>query len=1024
LGTGGPPSKSPPSPPEAPAVVPHFYRSPDEFVAAAQAAVAAAAPRQPVAILIVEVDPADASGAVLPAAESAIGAVAEIVRHTAREDDMVGRIDNRLVMVLPGSTAEDGRAAGERLCAAVRIHSFGEGLGQLTLSAGAAAAPEHSMSYDLVFDWAMRALKRIQSQGRDGAGAAPLPHHEALHRPLSIDRFAGRAQELAQLTTWLDDASNSQPRVVTVIGETGTGTASLLHQLEPEVRLRGGIFVTVSSPDLAVRKPYGAWQAFLRVTHRFPTAPDREWHELQHLERSLRAPEQNGNTGSQYRLLGELTEYVRALASNRLLVIVLDEMQWADGTTWDALEHLLTQLDTDRMMICLAQRPDSAYESSPHRQMLQRFDISRDLTISRLTRDEVKQWLEAAFHRQVVAREFLAFLYRHTEGNPLFVHQLLRTLVEDGAIWYNGSRWEWSPVSELRLPAGRRALISQRIARFSSSTQAVLGTAAIVGREFDVGLLVGAGAGSEPAVRLAISEAITSGLLRPTYERKQGGFAFVHDEIAEVLVESIPRTQIAQLHSRVAGSLEKRRPDRLGEIALHFDAAGESEDAYRAGQTAAKAAERVYAHHAAGAYLQLAARNATTPAELAEIRVALAHNAETGGRFDEVEELCDLAIEWFEGQGDENRALTLRRMRERARMELGQPAKVSLDSLTSLDADARALGNDGERLALMMMISQTHARLGDHETASAIAEDCVRMAEEVGDKVLLAAAEMRLGGSLLSPKPGKARVWYEKALQIFEELGDVRGQARAYNNIGISEQFEAHLDAATEAFIRAINVSRAGGMPDVWGLAALNLGVLFQKRGDYDRARELLGEALALFAAVKHSEFQLGALYNMANVERELGLWESAAELYDATIPLAQRVGHFEIEMGATAGSGLCFLELGRVTEARAAHETVVSRIGGRETWFQSREIADALMVRMAVADGRFQDALSHFDVALRMAEAADLYNAAWLLAICAESLLAVDPERVKLTVREYSRRVQSLGYPEMTRRYEALTGR
>src|SRR5206468_1387600 len=175
--------------------------TPDESAAAARAAVSRAVPRQPVAHLVIEVDPST-EGAVT---ESAIGAVAEIIRHTAREDDLVGRIGDQLVMVLPSSNAEEGRAAGERLASAVRIHDFGEGLGHLTLSAGAAAAPEHGNAYDLVFEWAVQAMRRIQAQGRDGAGAAPLPHHEALHRPLAIDRFAGRVQELAQLTTWLDE---------------------------------------------------------------------------------------------------------------------------------------------------------------------------------------------------------------------------------------------------------------------------------------------------------------------------------------------------------------------------------------------------------------------------------------------------------------------------------------------------------------------------------------------------------------------------------------------------------------------------------------------------------------------------------------------------------------------------------------------------------------------------------------------------------------------------------------------------
>jgi diguanylate cyclase (GGDEF)-like protein len=1001
--------------------VPHFYRTAEEFVTAAQAAISTAGPRQPVAVLVVEVDPTESTGNVLPPTESAIGAVTEVLRHTLREDDLVGRVGDRLVVVTPGAIADDGRATGDRICAAVRTHAFGERLGQLTLSVGAAAAPEHGHSLDAVVSAATVALTRLQAQGKDGASAAPLPHHEWLHRPLSIDRFAGRAQELGMLVKWLDEAAAGQPRVVTVTGEAGLGTATLLRQLEGEVRLRGGLFVSVASPDLAVRKPYGVWQSFLRATHRFPTAPDREWQELHHLERSLRSNQMGSQTGSQYRLLGELTEYVRTLAANRPIVIVLDEMQWADGTSWDALEHLLSQLDVDRMMICLAQRPDTAYEASPHRQMLSRHDFTRELTLSRLTRDEVKQWLEAVFHRQQVAREFLAFLYRHTEGNPLFIAQVLRSLMEEGAIWWNGQRWEWSPVSELRLPTGRRALLARRVARFSSSTQAVLGTAAIVGREFDVGLLVAAAAGSEPAVRLAISEAVNAGLLRATNDRKTGSFAFEHDEIAEVLVDAVPSHQLKQLHFRVAQALEKRRPDRLGEIALHFDEAEAHADAYRAAQVAARAAETVYAHVAARDYLQISARNSTNPGELAEIRVAMAHIAETLGHHDEVEELCDLAIEWFEGQHDDRRALTLRRMRERARMELGQPAKVTLDALVALDLEAKRLGFDHERVALLMMTSQTNGRLGDQAAAARIAAECVQMAEPLGDASLLADALNRLANATASENPAQARAAYMRALTLYESVGDVRGQARLYSNLGSAEQFAGSLDDAQAAFAKSISVARSAGMPDLWGSAAVNLGVLLQKRGEYDRARELFGEALALFAAVKHSEYQLVALYNMANVERELGLWESAAELFEATIPLAERIGQFEIQLGAIAGGGLCALELGRADVARTAASEVEGLIEDRPNWFQGREISEALIIRTAAVEGRVQEAVSRFDRAVTLAEQTDVYNAAWLTAICADALRRIDPRRVNVSVTRYSEKVRSLGYPEMTRRYEAL---
>ena len=1000
--------------------VPHFYRSPDEFVAAANAAVAAAAPKSPVAIVTGIVDPPDGHASASP---SSIAAVAEMTRHLLRADDHVGMIDDQLVLVLLGATADDGRSVSEHICAATRVHAFGEGLEQLTLSMGAASAPEHGNHFDVVLGSARAALARIRARGGDGAGASPLPHHEALPRPLAIDRFAGRSSELSSLIAWLDETCAGHPRVVSVYGESGSGTAALLRQLESEVRLRGGLFAMASSSNADIPQPYGVWCSLLKATHRFPSAPRREWRELQHLEPSLGVPADASNTsGSQYRLLGELSEYVRTLASQRPLVVVLDEMQWADSTSWDALEHLLTQLDTDRVMVCLAQRPDSTVDSSPHRQMLGRHDIVREISLTRLTRDEVKQWLEAAFHKQQVGREFLAFLYRHTEGNPLFITQLLRALVEDGAIWYSGDRWDWRPVSELRLPAGRKALIAERVARFSSSTQAILGSAALIGREFDVGLVVGAGAGSEPAVRLAISEAVISGLLRPTHERKQGGFAFAHDEIAEVLVDAIPRDRARQLHQRIAHALEKHAPHRTGEVALHFDAAGDSADAYRWAQAAATAAERIYAQSSAGAYLQIAARNATTPAQLAEIRVALAHVAETGGRFDEVEELCDLAIEWFERQADERRALTIRRMRERARMELGQPARVTLDALVALDADAKRLGFDRERVALLMMSSQTHGRLGDQRTAVRIANESVAMAEGLGDRTALADALTRLGTALFAETAGQARDAYVRALELYEATGDVRNQARGHSNLGIAAMVGARLGEAEQAFSRAIAVAKAAGIPDVWGTAALNLGVLSQKCGDYDRARELFGEALALFAAVKHSEYQLAALYNMAHVERELGLWESAGELYDATIPLAQRIGQSDIEIGSVAGAGLCFLELGRLDAARGASKEVQSRMESRPDWFQGRELVEALVIKIDALDGNLSEAIGRFDRVIVLAERADLYIAAWLTATCAAALHGLEHETVRLSIERYRVRVQELGYPEMTRRYEELT--
>lgn len=194
--------------------------------------------------------------------------------------------------------------------------------------------------------------------------------------------------------------------------------------------------------------------------------------------------------------------------------------------------------------------------------------------------------------------------------------------------------------------------------------------------------------------------------------------------------------------------------------------------------------------------------------------------------------------------------------------------------------------------------------------------------------------------------------------------------------------------------------------------------------GDYDRARELFGEALAQWAAIKSTHGQLIALYNMAHVERESGAAASAAELYEATISLAKRIGSNEIEIGATAASALCYLESGRQEEARAAAAEVEARMRVRSGWFQNRELVEALRVRMSLLDGNIADAVTHFEEAMPLADASDLYTAAWLTAACAPGLFESEPVLVKRWIRRYADRVESLGYTQMSKRYLELLAR
>jgi tetratricopeptide (TPR) repeat protein len=773
-----------------------------------------------------------------------------------------------------------------------------------------------------------------------------------------------------------------------------------------------------------VQPPYAPWAEVIGAIRRLASAPTRPWRELPRLVPGLEldgTPDPRG--GSKYLLLEEMAEYLRLASTDRPVVIVLDDMQWADSASWDTLEYLVPQLENERVLFCLTLRAEeSRGDVLERRRRISRDERFHELRLDRLTRDELRQWIEAAFHRQDVGREFLAFLYRQTEGNALFIVQLLRTLVDEGYVWHDGERWNWKPVSELQLPVAVNDLISRRLARLTDRSRELLVTGAVIGREFDLDLAIAAGGATEDELLDAIDEGVRADVLAPTTMRGGERFAFTHVLLAEGLRGSLNARRLKRVHERVAEAMVVRTPDSLVEIATHFDRGGNADQAYAWSMRATERARGVYAHQEATDFLRVAERNASTPAKLAEVRVCLAEIAEATGKYHEAEELCDLAIEWFTTAGDGRRALALRLMRERVRGFLGQSAHRTLAACLELETEARTPGYGHEHVALLLVLSRESGRIGEHEAAERYARESVDVAGALADRALLADAFNRHALTRQKDEPRRAVELYERALALYRELGDCRGQANVHNNIAILHTMAGAWHEAATAFETAIQLGRTAGGPDLWGLFAINLGVLHMKGGEHERARELFGEALALFAGIGNTERQVYALYNLAHLDREGGRFGAAAELYEIAATLAGQRGQAEVEIGARAGMGLSSLADGAPDAARAAMGEVDRRLAGRDGWwFQGRELVEALAVRLAAADGDVSGAATRLERALTAAEAVDVYGAAWLLAECAEVLARHDPARERASVQAYAQRVEALGFDRMRQRYRRL---
>ena len=1046
-----PPPRAAPAPPPPPPPAPGATRADMDDLTGAlmrrpflDAAARALAERGdgPVALLVIDVDHFklvnDTYGHLQ--GDDVLRAVADVLTG-AGPDALVGRYaGDEFVVLLPGAAAEAAREVAERLRAAVERRKCavrdrpGATVG-VSLSIGVASAPEHGADTEQLFAAADQALYEAKRQGRNRAAVARDGGATQRQAQLQFDRFVGRTQELRRLTRLLETSTGGELAVASIVGEAGVGKSTLLRQLGPEVRLRGGALVLGRCLEADVKPPYGPWADVLAALRALNLVSERPWRELPRLVPSLApagAARPAEAAANKYALYDELAEYLRLAAAARPIVVVLDDMQWADSATWDALEHLLPQLERDRVLICLTIRAEDARgEVVGRRRRLSRDERFHEIALSRLTPAELRELLAAAFHDDDVAGSLLDFLYRQTEGNPLFVVQVLRTLLDEGAVWHTGERWEVRPVAELRLPVAVSELIARRLDRLSAKARGVLTVAAAVGREFDVDVVLAAGGTSEDEVLDAIDEGVAAAVLEPHGSRDGDRFTFAHTLLVEAVRRTTNPRRVRRIHERVAEALEARTPSAVGEIAGHYDQAGVAAKAYHYALLAADRAAAVYANDEATAFLGMAVRHAETPRQAADARVRLARVAEAAGRYEEALALGEQLLVWLRdgatvaerADADAALAMQLRRARERLRVQQGQPPRQTLEACHALLQEAEASGLEAERVALMTMISQAHTRLSEWEEAECVAREGVQLAEAVGERRLHADAVTRLGNTMLETRPRDAVDMYDRALDIFSTVGDRHGQTRCHINRGIAWMRVGDANEAERAFVQALEVGRSAHAPDLAGLASLNAGVLSQRLGHYDEAQARLTEALRLFRAVRNEPHRLGTLYNMAHLARERGDAAAALTLYGDAATLARDIGQTDVQAGSLAGLGLAALALGRADAAAQAARDVAPLLADREgRWFQGREMVEVFGVCAALAAGDADLAEARFDASLAMAATHDRYGAAYLVAECAGPLAAAGRDGVWEAVTRFAPVADALGYVALGARFAALT--
>ncbi len=418
--------------------------------------------------------------------------------------------------------------------------------------------------------------------GEPGRVPAPVPASIAVAATLSGGNdLVGREPETARLEQALARAAARRGGVVLVTGEPGIGKTRLVQ--EAVGRASGTTVVWGRGVEAAATPAYWPWVEVLRALvdacepDRLRAAigtggPElaRIVPEVKEITGPLDPPGALDPDTARQHLCHAVSTFLLALAEDRPVVVVLDDLHWADVASLQLLGAVAACLRDSRLLVIGTYRPADADHSGPFGEtlaMLARHEVIDRLDLAGLDEAGVRG-LVAAVTGAEPARDVAATVFSRTDGNPFFVTELARLLVSERGLSVEA-------VARV-VPAGVGDVVRRRVRRLPEETTALLALAAVAGRDFDSRTLERAAAIDADQALDLLEVALASGLVVEDAE-EVGRFRFSHDLVREVVLGEVSAVRRSRLHARVGDAVEARHgddPAHAVELAHHLFHAG------------------------------------------------------------------------------------------------------------------------------------------------------------------------------------------------------------------------------------------------------------------------------------------------------------------------------------------------------------------------------------------------------------------------------------------------------------------
>jgi predicted ATPase/class 3 adenylate cyclase len=612
---------------------------------------------------------------------------------------------------------------------------------------------------------------------------------------LATGIFVGREKEMDELRAGLEDALSGRGRLMMLVGEPGIGKTRTSEEFATYARLRNVQVLWGRCYEGEGAPAYWPWVQIIRsyvhdkepkelASEMGPGAADiaQVVSEVKERLPGLPAPPQLEPDQARFRLFDSITTFLKNASKGAPLMVVLDDMHWADKPSLLLLQFLAKELRGSRLLVLGTYRDVELRRQHPLAQTLgelNRENLSQRVLLRGLTENDVKRFVEVTAGT-TPSEALVQAVYKETEGNPFFVNEIVRLLVADGRLEKADGVKDWS----VTIPQSVREVVGRRLDHLSDECNKVLTIGAVIGREFGVKLLEKVAEVKGDRLVDALEEAMAARVIAEL-PRATDQYWFSHALIRETLYEELSTTRRVRLHRQIGEALEELDAEgNLPQLAYHFAEAAPGGDAEKAISYATRAAERALAMtayeeavtHFERALQVMELDSSTTDEGRCDLLIALGDAQYKSGDVTESQATFDKAIEIARRLGDRERL----GQAVLGRVEQYTIGTVNEVDLALLDEALSAVGTEDSRLRALLL-----SRLGiavyfrSQEEKLKYATEAVAVARRVGDRAALA-------GALFSQAFGSIFLWdaeenlaiSNEVVYLAEELGNKELLAR------------------------------------------------------------------------------------------------------------------------------------------------------------------------------------------------------------------------------------------------------